>query len=446
MNRTLLRTFALMVCLAGAGTSGALTAEFGDTQSGSSSILTAFCARGDSASSMCAEVVDSRWGSVDVYIGQRRVLVPTSLVGLCYFLTAAIAIAILTPRDLSSLWIRRAVRLVAGTSVLVSFALCAVMALSLEAWCAGCLVSHGLNLMLAALLVSLARERRGAPHEGGVSDESLLARGWRMATAACLALLVGMGSLALFDANLAADRAIDKAHGLSTIIEGYQSDPNRMLREFYATPALGAASPYPASDADAPLHVVVFDDISSRASACFERDWANAFLPIIERPVHVELRQFPVRFARAWRDVCALGAECAMPTGELPVRAMSLLIAHDMGGERASQAMRGRLLRARSTTDSTGLADLAKRAGLDPSEFQVRLERLDGLERIQEDVREGLALGIEEAPAVLVNGRLVPPMCLKSEAFWRALGSKHDPRDFIPLSTDEIETIARGAN
>lgn len=135
-----------------------------------------------------------------------------------------------------------------------------------------------------------------------------------------------------------------------------------------------------------------------------------------------------------------------MPTSELPLRAMSLLIANDMGGERASQAMRGRLLRGKSTTDSTGLADFAKRAGLEPGEFRLRLERRDGLERVQEDVREGLALGIEEAPAVLVNGRLVPPMCLKSEAFWRAIGSKHDPRDFIPLSRDEIETLARGAD
>lgn len=444
MNRTLLRTTALIVCLAGAGTTGVLTAEFGDVQTGAESILTAFCARGDSTSTLCSEVVDSRWGSVDVYLGQRRVLVPTSLVGLSYFLAIAIALIVMTPQDLSSRWIRRGIRLMTAGSVLVSFALMGVMALSLERWCAACLLTHGLNLILAILLLRLTRTETAACSEVEHRGESSFARGRRVAATGCLASLAAMGLLALFDANVAADRAISKAGGLATIIEGYQSDPNRMLREFYATPVRDVASPYSPGDEDAPLHLLIYDDISSRASACFERDWADAYLPVIERPVHIDLRPFPARFARAWRDACALEAECDVPHDRLPLRAMSLLIAHDMGGERAGIAMRGRLLRDKRVNDAAGLSELARRAGIEPDEFRLRLERRDGLERIRSDVREALSLGIEEAPAVFLNGRLVPPMCLKSEAFWRAIGAPHDPRNFIPIGKVEIETVARG--
>ena len=70
-------------------------------------ILLQICESASIPSVSCADVVGSRWGSFDFYLGARRILVPTSFVGLVYFVALSAWLWIVGPFYQTMRWYRR---------------------------------------------------------------------------------------------------------------------------------------------------------------------------------------------------------------------------------------------------------------------------------------------------------------------------------------------------
>ena len=97
MNRLGVPLIVLLAC-AGAYVSGTLLRGHDggwDIESGGTNYLLRLCDYDRLESADCASVIGSEWGSFDVYLGSRRILVPTSLVGLVHFVAVAIWFAML---------------------------------------------------------------------------------------------------------------------------------------------------------------------------------------------------------------------------------------------------------------------------------------------------------------------------------------------------------------
>ena len=90
----------------------------------------------------CADVVGSRWGSVDFFLDSRRIMLPTSLIGLIYFVSIGIWFAMTGPIDGRRTWLWRLTLLVITCGLAGSMFFSGVMARSLSRWCPLCVAAH----------------------------------------------------------------------------------------------------------------------------------------------------------------------------------------------------------------------------------------------------------------------------------------------------------------
>jgi hypothetical protein len=99
---------------------------------------------------------------------------------------------------------------------------------------------------------------------------------------------------------------------------------------------------------------------------------------------------------------------------------LALEAARLQGGAKACEALR-RLLQQGHSAELPNLASLAAQAGLNVEQFMADLHSETARQRVLDDIRLAAELGVHYGPAVFLNGRRVPDLCLTSPAFWGAV-------------------------
>lgn len=296
-----------------------------------------WCAPAAPRSVNCADVVQSRWGSFDVYLLGRRWLVPVSFLGLAYFLgvTVWLAMVRLPETRPDRIWPLFALVLIAGGTV--SVFLTVNMLRTVDSWCPLCLLAHLCNAIIVLGMAAAwwTSPQRPNPSTGSAPPSIVAQLRWRLQMAGALTIALAIaGTWQHYESVTKARFEWRRRAGLEIVLTELQSNPDRLLREYYAQPvvsALAAGSLPVGADGTG---IVIFTENDCRSCLCLARSWSETLMPAFRHQAHIAVR------------------------------------------------------------------------------------------RLSENRSLAQQWGVREAPAVFLNGRLVPPLCLNSETFWRAIGEE----------------------
>ncbi len=441
MNRLVVPIIVLLAC-AGAYVSGTLLRGHDggwEVESGGTNYLLRLCDFDRLESADCASVIGSEWGSFDAYFGSRRILVPTSLVGLVHFVAVAIWFAMLGRIPATATWLWQATMFYLACSLLGSAFLLAVMAFGLSQWCPPCVVAHALNVAIFLATVSVWRSSR---------REALAAGGRMLATGkACLqvempatdrvlprrartrlalwAVVTAMGaSVSLwlyFDATLEVRRQWRKLSDIREKIDEMRNDPAFVLREFYAQPVVDIPE-IPSSGEGFSLNVprlVIFTDYECAACLCFESRRRDMIDSAFAGGLQVEYRHAPGGISDAPQT-----KGVAEPADETPLKSCRASeAARVQGGDEAFERLHRLLFVTPENRESRDYAALAARVGLDVERLLADMGSAGVRVRVREDIALAKRLGVSEAPTLFLNGRRVPLLCINSPVFWSAIAN-----------------------
>ncbi len=369
-------------------------------------------------STSCAEVVGSKWGSVDFLLGGKKYLVPTSFVGLSYFAAIAIWFGVLG-------FLRAGTRRLWGVSVwavalgaVVSVALVTVMVGTLSHWCPLCGVAHVANgaILIAAIVVWRRLCIAESPSDG-VANSTWRGMTFRAVAVATVAIVgVTVMNWSYYDAMRSAKRQWHKVVAYRELIGQMRSDPEFLLREYFAQPVVELGSSSVSAEGMTPdrPRLVVFGDFSCKACACFTRKWDAKYSKAFPEDVAVEVRQ--ARLAEYVEGQLASTSDGGPIAAALAAEAVRAV-----GGEVAYQ----RICRALQTHRKSLTRDIidveVENLGLDLDEFLNEAASELVLQKVESDVALARQLDVGRTPAVFLNGRRVPDLCLKSKLFWEAV-------------------------
>ncbi len=424
------------LALAGAWVCGTLVVEhdggWQTARAGGTSYLLRLCETEALPSASCADVVGSRWGSFDLYIGARRVLIPTSLVGLAYFLSLAIWFAMVAPIRRGHRWLWRITSAVMITGGLSSVLLIAVMAFSLTSWCPACVIAHAINLILCVITVTLWSRQRDELAGGSASVATSAAiaspeatrcsfRGRLAFSALIVAVCASVGSWFYFDAMTEVHRQWRKLADARQVIERMQEDRAFVLREYYASPKVTLPAghgeehlPTVSSPSVTP-RLVIFINYTCPGCACF----ASGRRSLIDAPFdgrllveHRHLPMVPVESDFTSQSDMATASARASEAARL------------QGGTEAFTDMHRLLFANRDRLPRVDYAQLAERIGLDGEQLlgNMKSETVRGI--VAADFALAAELGVTSGPVLFLNDRRVPDLCVKSEVFWGAVGEE----------------------
>lgn len=428
-----LAIFAL--ALGGAWVCGALVKQEGGGWSSRQreGFLLSLCESNALPAADCAGVVGSRWGSFDVYVGQRRIYVPTSLIGLCWFVFLAIWIATVGAPPGEAKWLWRFTLLIFSGGLAGSLFFVAVMAWGLHEWCPLCVAAHGINGLIIVCTCVLWRGRKHetlAPVSAvGHVDPSRLAMRFRrrQALTACIvAVCAAVGFWLYFDAMSEVRRQWRKLTTVRQTLDRLKGDRGFVLREFDAQPEVsiapvgeGEGSIRLASDPARP-RLVIFTDYDCSACVCFEERRAQVIEVAYGGRLDVEYRHFP----RALIALADRSSTDFKTPGASDLSSFAAEAARLQGGQDAFDFMHWLLFKHRKDYPQRDYAELARVAGLDVERFLADLTGEAVRDRVLADIAAGRALGVTTTPALFLNGRRVPELCAASLVFWRAMGER----------------------
>ena len=434
MNMVRFLVFTIVaLAVAGAWISGTLLLEHDGgwqaTGEGTSFLLR-LCESQIFPSASCADVVGSRWGSFDFHVGAQRFVVPTSLVGLAYFTSVAIWFAMVgrVPAWSRRMW--RLVLLVLFSGLIGSIFFLTMMLLAVNGWCPLCALANGFNagIVLAVLILRrVSRSRSVRRTSSGLTDPPVVTRIQRRlsacAFAACCVACLGMWFY--FNAATEARRQWRKAFGIKQAVAALQHDPDFVLREYYARPTVhvprrdSSTRALPAGGDPDRAVVVVFTDYDCAGCACFERRRQRMINEVFGDRLSLEVRHLPP----AAEDAGRVSGQPTVP--DLPVSSASLAAeaARLQGGQRAFDMMHRLLFEHHKHRPHRDYGELARQAGLKADRLLADMESDTVRRAVQNDVALARRLGVTTTPAVFLNGRRVPDLCVDSPVFWRAIAA-----------------------
>ncbi|MBI4718594.1 MAG: hypothetical protein HY763_12365 [Planctomycetes bacterium] len=405
----------ILLALAGAAVSGVLVANHDGgwrTANYSGGWSAQLCGGWTTPAGACDAAVSSRWGSFDHPFGDRTVVIPTSLIGAAYFISLALWLGIAGLPTAGQRWAWRLLLLLLAAGMLVSILLTLEMAYRLAVWCRLCVAVHVVNTLIVALVFARWRcARREAPAlrpAGPVALAEIELLGERLrrrlSFTAAWVILGAVGSAWLyFDALTYARQQWRRHAALKGVLDRLQSDPQRMMREFEAQPAIdGLAAAAPTE----PANIDIFTDLDSGAGACFARRWNDWFGVALAADARVRLRHYN-------------GG--TVPAGTAAPASLAAEAARVEGGAKAFACMHNILLRTRREGIHRNFAALAEECGLPADRFLESMSQAAVRRAVGEDQALAGRLGVTRTPAAFVYGRAVPDFCLTSRTFWETV-------------------------
>ncbi len=428
----------LALALSGAFVCGTLLAAHGGgwrTDSEPGGLFTSLCNSPRMPSATCAEALDGRWGAVDFALGGRIYLVPTSFVGLAYFASIAVWLMVAGVPPNSARWTWRFILSIGGCGGAASLFFVGLMIFALETWCPLCVMAHVFNagVLVGVVWVRLNQLAAPASNDSWNTDFStgtVPQVGFVPALAIAGAATVGMWLY--YDATTVAKRYFRENASLASVVREVEHDAAYLLRQYYAQPVVDLPS-FQAliggGDASLGPRLVVFTDYRCSSCACFNWRLGGIIEPAFRGRLLTQHRQVG-GIAKGRRQTRAAKAGLAAEA------------AREQGGDEAYAKMRDLLFRHRRTFPEPDYVELARKIGLDPARLLADMEGDVVRDRIAGDIALAKKLGIDEAPAVFLNNRRVPNLCIRSEVFWDAVAPKILAEAEFRRVEPDLESIA----
>ena len=146
--------------------------------------------------------------------------------------------------------------------------------------------------------------------------------------------------------------------------------------------------------ANAPVTLVEFADLQCASCSHMHKFIEEQVLPKYGDKVRVVFKEFPLSTIHDWSLTGAIAAQCAYQIKPSAYMAYRSLIFRDQPSFNATNA--------RSL-----LLDYGEQAGIDRLRLAACIDSKASLPRVQEDFREGQAVGVQSTPTTFVNGRMV---------------------------------------
>jgi len=404
----------------------------------------------------CTQASKGRWSEIRLPMpvlargyrpGLGMTRVPVAFLGLAYFVCLAtwflMVGAGLPP---GGIWHRVPLALTAMGAAVSCFFL-VLMAAGFAPRCLLCVLVHGVNLQLTAVVwgwrwgkrdtaeagdcVRWSSDRSGvadAGRHGGRplrigwdggsrverADGLRLERGhWLQAIRAMVVALVLVGGLWVYRGeHLAFKEHRAKLMLYKTLVTALRNDKAFLLREHLAEPVQWAQAAVALPVSDNP-QLVIFSDYDCPNCACgANRIVDNARQAFGER-LEVVVRHYPLC------GTCNPHVQSTARVGACQA-ALAAEAARLQGGEEAFRLMHERLFMRRQGRDRESLARLAEELGLDRERFLADLEG-DAVRRtVAQHVALAHAWGVRGTPALFFEGRRVNRQ-FEGPAYWEAL-------------------------
>jgi hypothetical protein len=370
--------------------------------------------------------------------------------GLAYFVFLGSWLALAGgPRTWGRVW-----SLVPVTTVtlgaLASIAFTILMSMGVEARCNLCLAVHMINGLLVVGTLALVRvgrfDRYAAatasssatyPHlptslEKAQSSMPSMTSATPIplrlsAFAACrvmgFAVMLIAGMWMYRNAKLEIRRQVAGLLPYKTFLDERKDDPAFLLTEFYSQPKheLDSRPDWMASTAD-PASIasdvgpslVIFSDFQCKHCACFAAEWRHTLSQNWIGPLDVSYRHLP-------RDASCNPYVSKDVHGHACEAGYAAEAARLQGGPLAFWMVHDILYANAHHLDELIYKSLAIEAGLDSAQFLRDMAGGRVRAAISEDIGLAAELGLTETPTAILNGRVVPELCLHNPVFWEAV-------------------------
>jgi protein-disulfide isomerase len=156
--------------------------------------------------------------------------------------------------------------------------------------------------------------------------------------------------------------------------------------------------------AGAPVTIVEFSDLECPSCAAFHEFLVKELLPKYRGKVRVVFKEFPLARIHPWTLSGSIANQCAFRQDPAAYVRFRGLIFHQQNAINASNA-RDRLL------------SLGEEAGVNRVQLAACLDSKATLQKINQDVQEGEAVGIHSTPTTFINGRMEIGMLPKNEYY-----------------------------
>jgi protein-disulfide isomerase/uncharacterized membrane protein len=301
--------------------------------------------------------------------------------------------------------------------LLVDAGLLALQAFVIRAYCIVCLLSYGVTVAVAIILLPAWRHLVRPATWLRLPAQRLVVVGWVMASAMAATSLGAMEwalAAGRAPANVAAeDRpvaelSLSEARAEVEHLRSVLSDPEaiesylaqRSMRQFQANPVqdIDLQGIPLAGPANAPVQVVVYSDFL--CPWCYRMAaWLGQYLPTTHGEVALAFKNYPLdRSCNPKLSRTVHEGSCHLALGGICAAAQNRFWQyHDATFE-------ARLERA-TRKDAE---NLARKVGLDMPTFERCLDSSKARERLERDINEGRRVGVHGTPTLFVDGRQLP--------------------------------------
>lgn len=377
----------------------------------------------------CAKVLSSPYS----YFPPKRpdqpggLHVPVSFLGFVYYSALLVWIVGIGRPTFSRRWVHAVPLILVGMGLVFSAWFIYIMARVVSEWCPWCLVTHGLNLLIAMGLIALwPRRRRESTDriDGGTGESAMAAMTVaphptnRLLITTLLAILfVSYGHLFFFEwRGLAKD-----TRQLRAELDFLRSNVGGFIAQWQlARPCEVTPRPddpvhlFGAVSANGPvLDVLVFSDFECPACAKFAEFFEKKVPPLFDHRVRLVFRHYPLDQSCNPRSTKTLH-RYACTSSYLAEGARAL------GGSDAFWKAHDFLFQNRDeiAAGSMNSDRLAAAIGLDAAALQSAADPAAHAERIAQDVAQAGVCGIRGTPSVFVEGKRIESAAAGNLEFW----------------------------
>ncbi len=406
-------------------------------------------ADGGEGSADCSAVLESPYSYIPPRTEGRKGGIPAAFLGLVYY--TALGIWFVGVGRLSRE--RRRLHFLPMSTVGFGLAGSAyfmfIMFGKLDHWCTWCLVTHGLNLIIAVCIIGLwprAVGTLGDESDGGKKSNAtvnvVLGPSWRVVLLTLLAIMFAsyaeLNLMGMKSWKRAAENSKELADRYEAKLLTLQTDGGLLVAMWKTKRevAIARRGDDPVRHENGgdvePLDVVVFSDFECPSCARFALFFEQNIVPLFGGHIRTTFKHYPIDgkcndFASRTLHphACAAGsmAEAARAVGG----SEAFWKAHDFLFRNRKALASGRI----------GIGDVALAIEVDELAMTPHMGSASALARIREDIALAGSIGVRGTPSVFVEGKLVDSLAKNGVAFWDALSDDFFARAGIarPAST-----------
>jgi len=403
----------------------------------------------------CAAVLASPYSYFPPRTEGRSGGIPVAFLGLVYYSALGIWFAGVGAPSMARRRLHLLPMLTVGFGLAGSAYFMLIMFGKLDQWCTWCLVTHGLNLVIAICVV-LMWPLAKAEDDSSSNEKSRISPvhpSWRVVFVTILAICcAGAAEVELLRFEMLARSAVN----MNKQLDQYKAYVGRIKSNgalFVAmwktqdevTIARRDDDPVRhenGGDVD-PLDVVVFSDFECPSCARFAIFFEKNVVPLFGGHIRTTFKHYPID-----RTCNALASRTLHPYAcEAAEMAEA---ARAVGGSEAFWKAHDYLYRNRTALAAgrIGLGDVASAIGIDESAMSPHVTSAATTARIKEDIALAGTLGVRGTPAVYVDGKVVDQLAKIEVAFWDKMADDYFVRVGVsrPASTrPQKKSVTQGS-